>query len=169
MKTRTVKKAEKAGTVVEEEKKGGEDDNSKQKSMRIRCALTNVPTVCGTCDSRLTIGGPIWNQPIHKVNFAKRLLARAEKEDCSLKTVGRIKGILGGIIDEEPLQEFPLSFSVHDVCSTIRAQNPRKEQVHAAFKSLNFRLCQTYYNGDLWKTDAPPEAVYDIFKKWKSE
>lgn len=56
---------------------------------------------------------------------------------------------------------------MHDVCSTIRAQNPEKKKVHAAFASLGFKLSQTYYNGDLWKTDAPPEAVYDIFKKWK--
>jgi len=39
--------------------------------------------------------------------------------------------------------------------------------MHAAFASLNYKLIQTYYDGDLWRTDAPPEAVYDIFKKWK--
>lgn len=83
--------------------------------------MTNVPVVCGNCQSRLTIGGPIWNKPIHDAAFAKRLLQRAELPDCSLKTVERIKGILGGIIDEEPLQDVPLSFNMHDVCSTIRA------------------------------------------------
>ena len=61
----------------------------------------------------------------------------------------------------------PLNFNLHDVCSTIRSQNPPKEKIHAAFDSLGFNLCQTYYSSDLWKTDAPPEAVYDIFKKWK--
>lgn len=83
--------------------------------------MTSVPSVCGNCNSKLTIGGPIWNKPIHDVTFARRLLERAEKPDCSLKTVGRIKGLLGGIIDEEPLQDLPLSFNMHDVCSTIRA------------------------------------------------
>ena len=34
---------------------------------------------------------------------------------------------------------------------------------------MGFKLCQTYYDGDLYKTDAPPEAVYDIFKKFKQE
>jgi len=129
------------GAAAEEETKGGEEDANKTQKMKIRTAMTSVPSVCGTCDSKLTMGGPIWNQPIHNVDFARRLLASAEKEDCSLKTVGRIKGVLGGIIDEEPLQDLPLSFNMHDVCSTIRAQNPKKEQVHSAFKSLNFRLC----------------------------
>jgi len=65
--------------------------------------MHKIPNVCGTCDSQLTIGGPIWNQPLHNVDFVKRLLENANKEDCSLKTVGRIKGILGGILDEEPV------------------------------------------------------------------
>ena len=103
------------------------------------------------------------------MGFVRRLLASAERKDCSLKTVGRIKGILGGIIDEEPLQDRPLNFNLHDVCSTIRAQNPDKAKIHSAFASLGYKLCQTYYNGDLWKTDAPPEVVYDIFKAWKKK
>ena len=41
--------------------------------------------------------------------------------------------------------------------------------MHAAFASLGHRICQTYYNGELWKTDAPPEVIYDIFKQWKQE
>ena len=97
------------------------------------------------------------------------MLARLEQDDCALKTKGRIKGILGGILDEEPLQDYPLNFNLHDVCSTIRAQNPEKKKIHAAFASLNYKLCQTYYSGELWKTDAPPEAIYDIFKKWKQQ
>lgn len=26
---------------------------------------------------------------------------------------------------------------------------------------------QTYYSGKLWKTDAPPEVLYDLFSKFK--
>lgn len=69
------------------------------------------------------------------------MLARLEQDDCALKTKGRIKGILGGILDEEPLQDYPLNFNLHDVCSTIRAQNPEKKKIHAAFASLNYKLC----------------------------
>ena len=87
----------------------------------------------------------------------------------SLKTAGRLKGILGGILDEEPLQEQPLSYSLHDICGMLRTQNPPKEKIHAAFASLGFRVCQTYYDAQLWKTDAPPEAIYDILKKHKQD
>jgi len=39
----------------------------------------------------------------------------------------------------------------------------------AGFRSLDFTLTQTYYDPNLWKTNAPPEAVYDIFKQFKWE
>ena len=72
-------------------------------------------------------------------------------------------------MDEEPLQYQPLSYNFQDVASNLRATNPSKKQVYSAFSSLGYKLCQTYYSGDLWKTDAPPEVIYDIFKKWKEE
>lgn len=39
----------------------------------------------------------------------------------------------------------------------------------AGFRSLDFMVNQTYYNANLWKTNAPPEAIYDIFKAFKQE
>ena len=81
----------------------------------------------------------------------------------------RLQGILLGILEEEPLQDYPLSYSLSEVASTIRSVNPTKKQISSAFASLGFKSCQTFYNGELWKTDAPPEAVYDIFKKFKKE
>jgi len=34
---------------------------------------------------------------------------------------------------------------------------------------LNFKGVQTYYNANLWKTDAPPEVIYDLIKSHKKE
>lgn len=62
-----------------------------------------------------------------------------------------------------------MSFDLSMICSNLKCENPTKNQVLAGFKSLGFKVCQTYYNPDLWKTDAPPEAVYDIFKQFKLE
>ena len=91
-----------AAEQVDEEKKE-ETTPASVKPMRYRTAMTSVPSSCGSCGSNLTIGGPIWNSPIHNVSFAERLLTRLDKEDCTLKTKGRIQGLLGGIVDEEPL------------------------------------------------------------------
>lgn len=40
---------------------------------KIAAAKITVPFVCATCDANLIIGGPIWNQKMHEVEFCKRL------------------------------------------------------------------------------------------------
>ena len=59
-----------------------------------------MPHECTTCGNSLIVGGPIWSDKIHSVEFAQRLLKSVSKPDCKLKTASRIKGILGGVIDE---------------------------------------------------------------------
>lgn len=72
--------------------------------------------------------------------------------------------MLGGIIDEEYLGHRPLSYDFTKVSKDIGSLNPSKKEIIAGFRSLDYMVNQTYYNPDLWKTNAPPEIVYDIFK-----
>lgn len=75
----------------------------------------------------MQLGGPIWNDKIHNVDFAKRLLERVSAKENTLKTDTRIKGILGGIIDEEIVGNKPLSFDMSQICSNIKSFNPTKQ------------------------------------------
>ena len=36
-----------------------------------------------------------------------------------------------------------------------------------AINQYGYKAVQTYYNSKLWKTNAPPEVLYDIFKSYK--
>jgi len=47
--------------------------------------------------------------------------------------------------------------------------NMTKKEIIAGFRSLNYMIGQTYYNHTLYKTNAPPEVVYDIFKQYKRD
>jgi tRNA (guanine26-N2/guanine27-N2)-dimethyltransferase len=38
---------------------------------KIVCGRTEVPSKCGTCGSHLMIGGPIWHDKIHNMDFVK--------------------------------------------------------------------------------------------------
>lgn len=51
----------------------------------------------------------------------------------------------------------------------MKVFNPRKRHLAAYFASLDYKLVQAYYSSDQWKTDAPPEAIYDIIKKHKED
>lgn len=81
---------------------------------RITCARTEVPSRCGNCEGQLQIGGPIWNGRIHNLDFVTKMYEACQSDYGKLfGTVARIKGILGGIIDEDPLGDRPLSFDIN--------------------------------------------------------
>jgi hypothetical protein len=53
------------------------------------------------------------------------------------------------------------------VCSNLKVITPSSKEIIAGFSSLEHKLVQTYYDPKLWKTDAKPETVYDIFRAYK--
>ena len=75
-------------------------------------------------------------------------------------------GLLGGVLDEDRIgvADNPLNYDFNAVCKDLKVPNPNRIQTETAFKSLGYKTSQTYYNSKLWKTDAPPEVIYDIFK-----
>jgi len=81
-----------------------------------------------------------------------------------LGTSKRIQAILTGIIDEEPLQHIPLNYDLDFICSSVKSPNPGKSQFAYAMSQLGYKCVQTYYSPKLWKTDAPPDAIYDVVK-----
>lgn len=76
--------------------------------------------------------------------------------------------ILTSIIDEDVLGHIPLNYDLAHICGTMKVESPPKMKLIAGFKSLNYEACQTFYNSSLWKTDAPPEVIYDLFRAWVS-
>lgn len=55
------------------------------------------------------------------------------------------------------------------ISSNLKVENPTKQQILAGFKSLGYKITQTYYEAFLWKTNAPPAVVYDVFKTFKAQ
>ena len=87
------------------------------------------------------LGGPIWNQQIHDLKFAQRLLDKVKQDDCTLGTKPRIKGVLGGILDEEVCANIPLSYDLSQVASNVKVENPKKHEIINGFRSLDYKLC----------------------------
>ena len=92
------------------------------------------------------MGGPIWNAPLHNIEFVKRLLesVRLNQEGLNgahkIKTHERITAILSAIIDEQYLERTPLSYEMSHIASTLKVGNPRKSQMIAAFNSLGYLI-----------------------------
>jgi len=79
----------------------------------------------------MQLGGPIWHDKIHNIDFVNRLLAKVKgikdgESHMKFKTIGRIEGILGGILDEDEVGNQPLSFDFPAVQSQMRMTTMRK-------------------------------------------
>ena len=74
-----------------------------------------------------------------------------------------------GVIDEDPLKHMPLNYDVNFLCSSLKSPNPGKQEFVYALSQLGYKAVQTYYQSKQWKTDAPPEVLYDIFKAYKTQ
>lgn len=113
--------------LPDEQEKAKEEEIKETELEKIVCAKTEVPQKCGNCGGQLNIGGPIWNGKIHDIDFVKKLHETASSDEAKkYGTIGRIKGILGGIIDEEWLAHKPLSYDLNQICSNLKVSNPTK-------------------------------------------
>lgn len=137
---------------------------------KFKAASVSAPQKCLTCDSNIAINGPIWNQRLHNIDFCRKVKDSLDNRNYfdALKTSDRIKLTLQNIIDEEPLQDQPLNYRIGSLCKDISASVPHKSTFLYSLNQYGYRAFQTYYNPDRWKTDAPPEVLYDIMKhtKW---
>lgn len=114
------------------------------------------------------MGGPIWSDQIHDIDFIDALLTRVE-DWKHLGTFKRIKTTLDAIKKEMSIGNYPLNLEFEKIASDIRSESISKQQIFSAFKSLNFDLVQSYYKPSLYKTNAPNIAIYDVFKAWKEK
>lgn len=108
---------------------------------KIVCGKNSVPERCGSCGGQLTIGGPIWHDKIHNMDFVKQMHEKAKGDiGKQYKTQERIKGVLGGIIDESELGEKPLSFDLSQMCSNLKVINPTAREIVSGFTSLGYKV-----------------------------
>ncbi|CAM9119035.1 unnamed protein product, partial [Discosporangium mesarthrocarpum] len=122
--------------------------------------------VCPQTGDKLKIGGPIWNPPIHNMDWVQSLLQRVErfKGPFPLSTKTRIHGMLTSVSEE--LQDVPLHYSLPDMCSTLRCDTPRMIDMHAALANAGYRASQQHKDPQALKTDAPDSVVWDIMRCW---
>ena len=128
----------------------------------------SIPEKWDVWDSSFMIAGPIWSSDIHDADFVNSLLESLENWKY-LGTLKRIKETLQAIQQELTIGNYPLNYDFDRIISEIKWQSISRKATFSAFKSLNYELVQTYYKPQLYKTNAPPSVVYDIFKSWKQK
>lgn len=132
--------------------------------------LIHDSTKCEICDSFMCMTGPYWIDDLHDEDFINSLISNLDKEDFKyLKYNSRIKLILKGIKDELPLKSQAFSYDYSKFSSDITLSSFKLGLFEGALESVGYKMVQSYYDPNLFKTNAPASVIYDILKQYKKE
>ncbi|XP_011810329.1 PREDICTED: tRNA (guanine(26)-N(2))-dimethyltransferase [Colobus angolensis palliatus] len=81
-----------------------------------------VSPECEHCGQRHQLGGPVWAEPIHDLDFVGRVLEAVSANPGRFHTSERIRGVLSVITEELP--DVPLYYTLDQLSSTIHCNTP---------------------------------------------
>ncbi|XP_004872480.1 tRNA (guanine(26)-N(2))-dimethyltransferase isoform X1 [Heterocephalus glaber] len=139
-------------------------------SGRVKFSAACGPPVtpeCEHCGQRHQLGGPIWAEPIHDLDFVRRVLQAVSTNPCRFNTSERIQGVLSVVTEE--LLDVPLYYTLDQLSSTIHCNTPSLLHLRSALLHAGFRVSLSHACRNAVKTDAPAEALWDIMRCWEKE
>ncbi|XP_073882161.1 tRNA (guanine(26)-N(2))-dimethyltransferase isoform X5 [Macaca fascicularis] len=126
-----------------------------------------VTPECEHCGQRHQLGGPVWAEPIHDLDFVGRVLEAVSANPGRFHTSQRIRGVLSVITEELP--DVPLYYTLDQLSSTIHCNTPSLLQLRSALLHADFRVSLSHACKNAVKTDAPASALWDIMRCWEKE
>nr|XP_012417316.1 PREDICTED: tRNA (guanine(26)-N(2))-dimethyltransferase isoform X2 [Odobenus rosmarus divergens] len=139
-------------------------------SARVKFSAACGPPVapeCEHCGQRHQLGGPLWAEPLHDLDFVGRVLEAVSTNPGRFHTSERIRGVLSVITEELP--DVPLYYTLDQLSSTIRCSTPSLLQLRSALLHAGFRVSLSHACKNAVKTDAPSSALWDIMRCWEKE
>ncbi len=145
-------------------------ENKKANSVVKFSNLTIDNVKCNCCNSFMCMCGPFWISDLHDEDWIKDLLGNLNKSEWSyLKYNSRIENILKGILNELVLKDMIFNYDYSQFSRDVNLSVFKMGIFEGAINSLGYKMVQSYYDPNLFKTDAPPEVIYDIMKSYKKE
>ncbi|XP_017520003.2 tRNA (guanine(26)-N(2))-dimethyltransferase isoform X2 [Manis javanica] len=124
-----------------------------------------VAPECEHCGQRHQLGGPLWAEAIHDLDFVGRVLEAVSTNPGRFHTSERIRGVLSVITEELP--DVPLYYTLDQLSSTIHCSTPSLLQLRSALLHAGFQVSLSHACKNAVKTDAPSSAVWDIMRCWE--
>ena len=125
---------------------------------------------CDCCGSNMRMSGPFWIDEIFDEDWIKELIKNLEKKDFEyLKFNDRIKNLCNGILNELPLNDQIFNLDYSQFFRDINLSSFKMAIFQGALENLGYKIAQSYYDPNLFKTNAPVDVIYDILKQYKEE
>jgi tRNA (guanine26-N2/guanine27-N2)-dimethyltransferase len=114
------------------------------------------------------MSGPFWIDDLHDEDFITSLKKTLnQKEFDYLKYKERIHLILKSIGDEMKLKDEIFYYDYSQCNRDVNLSSFKLSLFEGALNSLKYNMEQSYYDPNLFKTNAPCSVIYDILKKYK--
>lgn len=123
--------------------------------------LTDVPHA-----KKLNQAGPLWLAPMHNHEFIKRVQKRIrERDESDWVTKRRLDGLLGACLEELPDVPFYYHF-MKDFGIVLKSSLMKMVVLRSAIINAGYRVSSSHATQDVIKTDAPVDALWDIFRSF---
>jgi len=139
------------------------NDNFKYNAPRIP-SPSDIPY----CKS-LAQGGPYWLEELHNHAFIERVQRRINESDENVWTTKiRLNGLLEACLEELP--DVPFYYNMQkDFGIVLKASQIKTQIFRSAVINAGYRISSSHATTDVLKTDAPPSAIWDIFRAYHME
>ncbi|XP_002736321.2 tRNA (guanine(26)-N(2))-dimethyltransferase-like [Saccoglossus kowalevskii] len=136
-----------------------------EKSLKY-CPASGPPvgSSCEHCGGRFQIGGPMWAEPLHNMEFVTKLLRRVERNPGRFLTSDRIIGLLNVVSEELP--DCPLYYIVGKMCNVLHCSCPSLIQLRSAILHAGYEVSLSHASPEAIKTSAPSDVIWDIMRAW---
>lgn len=123
-----------------------------------------VDRACGECGRSFYLGGPIWSDPIHDLDFVKLMKEHLEGEGGYLGTARRMTGML--TLAEEELPAAPLFYDLSTLSKTVHSTCPPLAKFRSAVLNAGYQVSLSHVCPKSIKTNAPASVIWDIMREW---
>eukprot|EP00615_Pteridomonas_danica_P000021 CAMPEP_0114354728 /NCGR_PEP_ID=MMETSP0101-20121206/19699_1 /TAXON_ID=38822 ORGANISM="Pteridomonas danica, Strain PT" /NCGR_SAMPLE_ID=MMETSP0101 /ASSEMBLY_ACC=CAM_ASM_000211 /LENGTH=563 /DNA_ID=CAMNT_0001496345 /DNA_START=19 /DNA_END=1710 /DNA_ORIENTATION=- len=138
-------------------------------------ALSVNGGACAETGGGLRVGGPIWTEPIHNLEWVNKMKDHvAEYRTHVVKgnelpfpptaTHERLHGLLTAVSEELP--DVPLYYTLPSLCETLHCESPKMNQIKSALINAGYRVSAFHKECNAIKTDAPNQVVWDVMRCW---
>ncbi|KAJ9444986.1 hypothetical protein DIPPA_70116 [Diplonema papillatum] len=122
---------------------------------------------CNVCGGAVWVGGPIYSAPTQDKSFIERLIGIIDAEPSNFAAQKRVRALLAAARDE--LSDCPLFYQLSSLCGSLHCSTIPVTSFNSALMNAGYRTSQVHCCPEGVKTDAPPEVVYDVLKKWQEK
>jgi len=124
------------------------------KSCGHRAIINEQESVCGLCNSKIELAGPLWIGQLFEKSFVESMLEESADNE-------KIKNILKKCVLESEIPE--IFYTIDEIASKNKTSPPKLEKVIEKLQGSGFKASPTSFSPSGFRTDAKINEISSVF------